>query len=225
MRTITLLVVSIRRAPGLVQKLASPTGFDTDGSTVYPGVPGGLTAQCATMQAENRCKRSANTVLQSSDRCINVNVGFEVGRVEVVMKFPMAALIALTLVGCSPAAPSPPSPNPTTPTLDSPSPSPSPPGPPAATNGWIWAMAVDRTGRCIADATFEIVSGQGPMGDIIRQETPCSVWDYSGGIMLRNLTTGVAMTLRASAPGYHTVERSPFPKLAGTVEEFVLGRQ
>jgi hypothetical protein len=180
------------------------------------------------MQAENRCKCSANTVLQSSDRCINVNVGFEVGRVEVVMKFPMAALIALTLVGCSPAAPSPPSPNPTTPTLDSPSPpgdSPSPPGPPAATNGWIWAMAVDRTGRCIADATFEIVSGQGPIGDIIRQETPCSVWDYSGGIMLRNLTTGVAMTLRASASGYNTVERSPFPKLAGTVEEFVLDRQ
>jgi hypothetical protein len=143
-------------------------------------------------------QRSANTVLQSSDRCINVNVGFEVGRVEVVMKFPMAALIALTLVGCSPATPSPPSPDPTTPTLDSPSPSPSPPGPPAATNGWIWAMAVDRTGRCIADATFEIMSGQGPIGDIIRQETPCSVWDYSGGIMLRNLTTGVAMTLRAS---------------------------
>jgi hypothetical protein len=177
------------------------------------------------MQAENRCKRSANTVLQSSDRCINVNVGFEVGCVEVVLKFPIAALIVLTLVGCSPAAPSPPSPNPTTPTLDSPSPSPSPPGPPAATNGWIWAMAVDRTGLCIADATFEIVSGQGPIGDIIRQETPCSVWDYSGGITLRNLTTGVAMTLRASAPGYNTVERSLFPKLAGTVEELVLGRQ
>ena len=137
------------------------------------------------------------------------------------MKFPMTALIALTLVGCSPPAPSSPSPNPTTPTLDSPS----PPGPPAATNGWIWAMAVERTGACIADATFEIVSAQGPSGDIIRQETPCSVWDYGGGIMLRNLTTGVAMTLRASAPGYNTVERSLFPKVGGTVEAFVLDRQ
>ena len=86
-------------------------------------------------------------------------------------------------------------------------------------------MAVERTGACIADATFEIVSGQGPSDDIIRQETPCSVWDYGGGIMLRNLTTGVAMTLRASAPGYNTVERSLFPKLGGTVEAFVLDRQ
>jgi hypothetical protein len=169
--------------------------------------------------------RSANTVLQSSDRCISIKNWFEVGRVEVVMKFPMAALIALTLVGCSPAAPSPPSPNPTTPTLDSLSPSPSPPGSPAATNGWIWAMAVDHTGGCIADATFEIVSGQGPIGGIIRQETPCSVWDYGGGINLTNLTIGVAITLRASAPGYKTAERSLLPKLAGTVEEFVLDRQ
>ena len=99
------------------------------------------------------------------------------------------------------------------------------PGPPAATNGWIWAMAVEHTGACITDAKFEIVSGQGPDGDIIRQETPCSVWDDGGGIMLRNLTTGALMTLRASAPGYNTVERSLFPKLAGTVEAFVLDRQ
>lgn len=135
------------------------------------------------------------------------------------MKFPVTALIALTLAGCSPAVPSSPTANPTTPTLDSPNPA------DAATNGWIWAMAVERTGACVADAAFEIVSGQSPSGDIIRQETPCSVWDYGGGIMLRNLTTGVAMTLRASAPGYNTVERSLFPKLGGTVEAFVLDRQ
>lgn len=136
------------------------------------------------------------------------------------MKFAVAALVAFTHIGCSPAAPSPPSSNPTTRTSDSPSPT----VPPPATNGWIWAMAVDRSGLCIADATFEVISGQGSSGDIIRQETPCSVWDYGGGITLRNLTTGVAMTLRASAPGYNTVERSLFPKLAGTVDEFVLDR-
>jgi hypothetical protein len=83
-------------------------------------------------------------------------------------------------------------------------------------------MAIDHSGGCVADATFEVVSGQGPIGDILRQETPCSLWDYGGGIMLRNLTTGVAMTLRASAPGYSTVERSLFPKTAGTVEVFAL---
>jgi hypothetical protein len=83
-------------------------------------------------------------------------------------------------------------------------------------------MAVENSGACIADATFEVVSGQGPIGDIIHQKTPCSVWDYDGGVTLSGLTTGVAVTLRAFAPGYNTVERSVYPKLAGTVEAFEL---
>jgi hypothetical protein len=61
------------------------------------------------------------------------------------------------------------------------------------------------------------VSGQGPSGDIIRQETPCSVWDYGGGIMLRNLTTGVAMTLRASAPGYTRLRHRRLDRVQGYV--------
>jgi hypothetical protein len=131
------------------------------------------------------------------------------------MRFSMATVVALTLVGCSPDAPSPSSPNPATPASASPSPT-------AATNGWIWAMAVDNGGACIADATFEVVSGQGPIGGIIRQQTPCGVWDYDGGVNLRNLTIGVAVTLRATAPGYNTVQRSVAPKVAGTVEAFEL---
>ena len=131
------------------------------------------------------------------------------------MEFPMAIVVALTFVGCSPAAPSPSSPTPAIPASASPS-------PPAATYGWVWAMAVDNSGACIADATFEVVSGQGPIGDIVRQETPCSVWDYDGGVNLRNLTIGVAVTLRATAPGHNTVLRSVSPKVSATVEEFVL---
>ena len=125
------------------------------------------------------------------------------------MKFAMAALVAFTLIACSPSS-------------DSPSPTVPPPG----NYGWIFAMAIDRAGggECLADATFEVISGQGSIGDIIRQETPCTVWDSDGGIMLRNLNTGVAMTLRATAPGYNTVERSLFPKMSGTVDVFELDR-
>ena len=85
-------------------------------------------------------------------------------------------------------------------------------------------MAIESSGRCLDDATFEVVSGQGPIGDVIRQETPCDVWSYGGGVNLTHLTIGVAVSLRASAPGYSTVEKSLFPKTAGMVDEFVLDR-
>ena len=125
------------------------------------------------------------------------------------MKFAMAALVAFTLIACETTSFSPTDPTP----------------PPPGNYGWIWAVAIDRAGGggCLADATFE-VSGQGLIGDIIRQETPCNVWDPGGGIMLKNLNTGVPMTLRATAPGYNTVERSLFPKMSGFVDVFELDR-
>jgi len=60
-------------------------------------------------------------------------------------------------------------------------------------------MAVNNEGTCISGAKFEIVSGNGPTGNVTVQETPCDTWDYSGGIQFTHLTPGVAMTLRASA--------------------------
>ena len=52
-------------------------------------------------------------------------------------------------------------------------------------------------------------------------KAPGPVWDYGDvGIMLRGLTPGVAITLRASAAGYRALERAVFPDLAGTVESF-----
>jgi hypothetical protein len=67
------------------------------------------------------------------------------------------------------------------------------------------------------------VSGQSYIGEVVTQQTPCAVWDYGNvGIMLRDLTPGVAMTLRASAAGYSTLEKTVFAQSGGTVEIFAL---
>ena len=128
------------------------------------------------------------------------------------------ALVAVTLVACSSdTVPS----SPTTPNPASATPTPTPPTPPPIANGWIWVMAVVTGGACIEGATFEVVSGQGPIGAVITQETPCSVWDF-GGVTLRDLMLNVPVTLRASAAGYNSVEKTILPKTAGTVDGFVL---
>jgi len=84
-------------------------------------------------------------------------------------------------------------------------------------------MAVDKDGGCITGATFTVVSGQSYVGEVITQQTPCAVWDYGDiGIRLKGLTPGVAMTLRASAAGYSTVEKTVFAQSSGTSEIFAL---
>ena len=87
---------------------------------------------------------------------------------------------------------------------------------------WIWVMVVDPSGACIPGATVQVVAGQA-VGNPITQETPCSVWDYSGGVEYHNLAAGVSMTVRASAPGYVAEEKiiTPFggPQ---TIIDFVL---
>ena len=42
--------------------------------------------------------------------------------------------------------------------------------------------------------------------------TPCNAGSYGAGFLFENLTPGVAMTLRASAPGY-VEERTVTPSL------------
>ena len=131
------------------------------------------------------------------------------------MKVAMFALAALILGACSHESQSLLDPTPDSVT--------SGPTPPPAANGWIWAMAVGKGGSCIPGATFTVVSGQSYVGEVITQQTPCAVWDYGDvGIMLRRLTPGVAMTLRASAAGYLTVERTVLAQSSGTSEIFVL---
>lgn len=71
-------------------------------------------------------------------------------------------------------------------------------------------MAVDPSGLCIPGATIQVVAGQA-IGEPITQETPCDVWGYSGGVEYHNLTAGVSMTLRATAPGYAAEEMTITP--------------
>jgi hypothetical protein len=75
---------------------------------------------------------------------------------------------------------------------------------------WIWVMVVDPNGGCIPGATIQVVAGQAG-GEPITQETPCSVWDYAGGVEYHNLIAGVPMTLRATAPGYAVEEKTITP--------------
>lgn len=71
-------------------------------------------------------------------------------------------------------------------------------------------MVVDPSGACIPGATVQVVAGQA-VGDPITQQTPCSVWDYAGGVEYHNLAAGVSMTFRATAPGYAVEEKTITP--------------
>ncbi len=71
-------------------------------------------------------------------------------------------------------------------------------------------MVVDETGVCIAGATVQVVRGE-RLGATLTQTTPCDAWAYDGGFVLTDLTTGVEVTLRASAPGYAEQEKTFIP--------------
>ena len=128
------------------------------------------------------------------------------------MTFALMIFVSLILLGCSqegdqsslPTAPGP---------LASPA-SPVPAPPTGLT--FLWGMVVDQAGVCIVGATVQVVSGQG-LGQSMTQTTPCDAWAYDGGVVFRDLTPGVEMTLRASASGYTAQEKTVAPSLAGQV--------
>ena len=129
------------------------------------------------------------------------------------MKFALIIFVSLTLLGCSqdstqnslPTAPSPP--------ILAASPVPIP-APPAGSLTFLWGMVVDESGVCIVGATVQVVSGQS-LGQSMTQITPCDAWSYDGGVMFRDLTPGVEMTLRASASGYAAQQKTVVPSLGG----------
>jgi hypothetical protein len=89
----------------------------------------------------------------------------------------------------------------------------------------VWAYVVDDDTRqlCIPGAWVEVVAGQA-VGRRAEQETPCSIWSYGGGVVLRGLTPGVALTLRASAPGHVARDTMLVPTLGPqSAAEIVLG--
>ena len=76
----------------------------------------------------------------------------------------------------------------------------------------LFVMVVDaHTSSCIVGATVQVVRGQ-RLGESLTQTTPCGAWDYGGEIQFKDLTPGVEMTLRASAPGYTSHELSVVPR-------------
>jgi hypothetical protein len=124
------------------------------------------------------------------------------------MKTALAVLSTLTLLGCS---------------QENVQSLPTAPGLPVSP-AWFWGMVVNEGGVCIAGGTATVVSGQG-LGRTITQTTPCDAWAYDGGFTFRDLTAGVAMTLRVSAPGYAEAERTVVPSSgAQTAFVFTLSR-
>ena len=115
------------------------------------------------------------------------------------MRFASIIFVSLTLCGCSQEGAQ------RLPTAPGPLPAP-------AAGTFLWGMVVDESGVCIAGATVQVVSGQG-LGQSMTQITPCDAWSYDGGVMFRDLTPGVEITLRASASGYAAQEKTVVPSL------------
>jgi hypothetical protein len=87
--------------------------------------------------------------------------------------------------------------------------SPTVPSPPVETAPklvHLMGIVIDPHGDCIEGAIVEVVSGQA-LGQKVTQSTPCDRWDFGGGFIFKDLTPGVAMTFRASAPGWGTQEK------------------
>ena len=69
---------------------------------------------------------------------------------------------------------------------------------------------VDPSGVCIDGATVQVVRGQ-RVGQSVAQTTPCDAWSYGNGFALDDLMPGIEMTLRASARGWSTCEKTVVP--------------
>ena len=131
------------------------------------------------------------------------------------MRFAVIFSTALILFGCSQDSTQ----SPTVPSV------PSPPVQIALQLVNLRGVVVNPGGSCIEGASVEVVGGQA-VGQKVMQSTPCDAWDdyFSGGFTLKDLTPGVAMTVRASAPGWGTREKNavpflgPGPSLAVVIE-------
>ena len=91
--------------------------------------------------------------------------------------------------------------------------SPLPPGPgPLAV---IAGLIVRDDGTCIDSASVRVVQGQG-LDRSAAQRTPCDANTGEGGFLLTDLTPGLSMTIRATAPGYLSLDKTITPTLAGS---------
>jgi len=90
-----------------------------------------------------------------------------------------------------------------------------------SSSGFIWALIVDPSGGCIPGASVYVVSGP-YAGQTFEQDSECDAWSYSGGVFFSNLPVGETMTLRASAAGYASMEKTAVAATSGQAVEFDL---
>jgi uncharacterized protein (DUF39 family) len=72
-------------------------------------------------------------------------------------------------------------------------------------------MVINPTGGCIYGATLQVIVA-GAVVQSGTQTDDCGAWDYGGGFLIKGLTAGVDVTLRASAPGYIGKDETATPE-------------
>ncbi len=87
----------------------------------------------------------------------------------------------------------------------------------------IWGQVLDESGGLIDGATVQVVRGE-PLGQTVTQTTCGYCWEDLGGFLLTGLTSGVELTLRASAPGYANQEKTFVPMSPSSAVYFTLSR-
>ena len=131
------------------------------------------------------------------------------------MRYALAVLTVLTLMGCSgsdterpPVTPT----APAAPTNPSPPTTPAPPDPVSGADSVpsFWGMVINSSGVCITGATVRLTTADETDPGIV-QDDNCDVWAYGGGFDLYNLPLDVELTILVSAPGYSSREVTIVP--------------
>jgi hypothetical protein len=90
------------------------------------------------------------------------------------------------------------------------------------TGAFVQAVVVARDRGCVPDATVRVVGGP-LVHDSLTQVTRCGPWDGDGSsFFFQGLIPGVAVTLRASAPGYVAKEITVLPARTRDVATLII---
>jgi hypothetical protein len=76
----------------------------------------------------------------------------------------------------------------------------------------VFGVVINASGACLAGAVVEVIAGQA-VGQKSAQSGPCDAWWPFNGFAFSNLTPGVSLTLRATAPGHATKDVTVKPDL------------
>lgn len=126
------------------------------------------------------------------------------------MRFTSIICLTLSILGCSQNSPQR-SPTMPTPVVTTPPPQPTPRPQPPSTKIGLVGHVVTPSGECIEGATVEVVGGEGLVGQKVAQRTPCDPVRSAGGFVInidKVFFGSLPITVRASAPGWHSQERT-----------------